>query len=224
MNLIVRRNLVLWFLVILLGGAGAGWGQSLVKVHKPFVAISTPDEDGNISISGAPGAIETTSAARLTVQNLTADEVQAVELGPDGSFKAILAAVTGDKIRITATNQERKRSYGTFEVAGAAPVGREPVGQIITEDDERENSANLAVLVMIVDLDKGEIVSTRRIAGVIGADSGTSFSMGLLVRNVMSKCLLAIKDELQRAKVAVIEPLEEPAAPADEEAAGTDDQ
>jgi hypothetical protein len=102
--------------------ASAG-GQQSIKVHKPFITVSSPNDEGMATVVGRGGAVEYIGSATAQLIRLSDNYKIPVTLGEDGSFEAEISAKVGEKIRVLARGQEGRRSYGTFTVPAGAPSG-----------------------------------------------------------------------------------------------------
>ena len=98
-------------------------GQQPIKVHKPFITVSSPNEQGMVTIVGRGGAVEYIGSVTVQLIRLSDNYKIPVTLGEDGSFEAEISAKVGEKIRVLARGQEGRRSYGTFTVPAGAPPG-----------------------------------------------------------------------------------------------------
>ena len=98
-------------------------GQQSIKVHKPFITLSSPNEQGMVTVVGRGGAVEYIGSATVQLIRLSDNYKIPVTLGEDGSFEAEISAKVGEKIRVLARSQEGKRSYGTFTVPAVVPPG-----------------------------------------------------------------------------------------------------
>jgi len=95
-------------------------GRQLIKVHKPFITVSSPNEEGIVTVVGRGGAVEYIGSATVQLIRLSDNYKIPVNLGEDGSFEAEISAKVGEKIRVLARSQEGRRSYGTFTVPAGA--------------------------------------------------------------------------------------------------------
>jgi len=98
-------------------------GQQSIKVHKPFITVSSPNEQGMVTVVGRGGAVEHIGPATVQLIRLSDNYKIPVTLGEDGSFEAEISAKAGEKIRVLARSREGKRSYGTFTIPTGAPPG-----------------------------------------------------------------------------------------------------
>ncbi|MCK5270641.1 MAG: hypothetical protein KAJ46_07650 [Sedimentisphaerales bacterium] len=98
-------------------------GQQSIKVHKPFISVSSPNDEGVVTVVGRSGAVEYIGSATVQLIRLSDNYKIPVTLGEEGSFEAKISAKAGEKIRVSARSQEGRRSYGTFTVPAGAPPG-----------------------------------------------------------------------------------------------------
>ena len=96
-------------------------GQQPIKVHKPFITVSSPDGQGMVTVVGRGGAVEHIGPVTVQLIRLIGNYKIPVNLGEDGSFEAEISAKTGEKVRVLARSQEGRRSYGTFTVPAGTP-------------------------------------------------------------------------------------------------------
>jgi len=96
-------------------------GQQSIKVHKPFITLSLPNDQGVVTVVGRGGAVEYIGSATVQLIRLSDNYKMPVTLGEDGSFETEISAKAGEKIRVLARSQEGRRSYGTFTVPAGAP-------------------------------------------------------------------------------------------------------
>jgi len=211
---LANRIVITGIILVGLGlvGPGAVWGEQAVKVHKDMVKASPPDEQGKVVVVGGAGAITSNNPVKVDLIHLGRNEKVPMEINMNGSFRAEIAADTGEKIRVLARNKEG-RSYGTFtvppklkSVAGelqkveaksevkVSPVWR-PAG---TADKLKNDEMELAVIITVVNTKTGEIAAVRRIAGVSKAKQDQKEAWGKVVDNIMEKCARVVEAELQR--------------------------
>ena len=195
--------------------AGPACGQALVKVHKDKITISAPNELGIIHVQGQPGAIESTSeVTSLVIRNLTSNEKVLVQRIPDGSFHAEILGEAGDRLRVEARNQEAKRSIGTFDVPVSTLPSKSRAGwQTLKEVPQQPppwqpetlgplpprkgGTRNLAVMIMVIDMGKGELVAAERIVGVPRSRMPGEQLYPITAENIIHKCIDAIRTELK---------------------------
>ncbi len=91
-----------------------------IKVHKHNIAISPPNSKGIVQIEGRAGSIETSSPAKVEIHITRKSEQVAV--AADGSFTTHIQAQPGDKIKVQATNEQKKKSYGTLNIPQSNPL------------------------------------------------------------------------------------------------------
>ena len=139
---------------------------------------------------------------------------------PEDKVKQMPWDLKGERVNLVATLNEGETAYLTsykdyrISVTATQTVA-DSIGTILTPTDALQNDT------ILITEDNTHIFDYNG-TGVIDEDTGGRVSMAILIRNIMSKCLLAVKDELHRAKVAVIEPLDKQIAPDDEEETGDD--
>ena len=189
-------------LALLLMGLPAA-AQSHVKIHKDKVAISAPNEAGMVLLRGAPGAVTSSSAVRLTVENLTTEQKITVPLGPDGSFETIIAAGPGDKMFALARNDEKKRSQGTFTVpapvAGVSVVadgdtGPTPdAGKAAPTPGTTESPGKLVVLIVVTNPSTNEIVAVKQLTGRPRSQATDLADLG---KRIVERLAIALEREL----------------------------
>jgi len=97
-------------------------GQQSIKVHKPFITVSSPNDEGMVIVVGRGGAVEYIGSATVRLIRLSDNYKIPVTLGENGSFEAEILAKAGEKIRVLARSQGR-RSYGTFTVPASTTPG-----------------------------------------------------------------------------------------------------
>ena len=202
-------------------------GQAKVKVHKPFVTVSVPNEQGVVQVTGAAGAVQSDGPVTVQIINLRSEEKIPVILNEDGSFSGVIAAVADDKIRILARNQKGKRSYGTFTVSPRTLIGSEgqlPVESAVKKPSEatseksdtksslllspaveqkpapvpKNESIELAVIITVVNTSTGEIVAAKRIAGATRAKQSQPRLLAAVIQNIIGKCSAVVNAELKR--------------------------
>ncbi|MBN1846798.1 MAG: hypothetical protein JW810_14025 [Sedimentisphaerales bacterium] len=196
------------------GMAQPAAGQALIKVHKDKITVSAPSAEGVVRIEGAAGAIESTSSVvSLTAINLSTTAKVPATAAPDGSFQVELLAAAQQRVRVEARNQEGKRSIGTFvvpaldpdEPAAAWKTLPVPAGEptATAEDDSpevvdrRAGGGNLAVLVLVIDMGKGELLAAERVVGVPRARMKGEQLYLLAAENIIRRCVAAIQSELR---------------------------
>ena len=197
------------------------FGQALVKVHKDKITVSAANELGLIFVQGEPGAIETTSElTSLVVRNLSTNAKVLVQKMADGSFRAEIQGEPGNRIRVEARNQEGKRSIGTFDAAVAATstkpyagwqtlkeVPQQPTPPIPPDapnpdtiypiSPRKAGARNLAVMILVIDMSKGELVAAERFVGVPRSNLPDENLYPFTARNIIHKCIDAIRSELK---------------------------
>jgi hypothetical protein len=131
----------------------------------------------------------------------------------DGSFHAEILGEAGHRLRVEARNQEDKRSIGTFDVpvttgpakpyAGWQTV-REvpPQPPLATESPARPTprkagARNLAVMIMVIDMGRGELVAAERFVGIPRSNLPGEQIYPFTARNIIHKCIDAIRTELK---------------------------
>ncbi len=211
----------IWVLFCLPLLATDAWGQAHVKVHKDKITVSAVNELGLIFVQGAPGAIETTSELKsLVVRNLSTNTRVVVERMADGSFRAEIQGEPGDRIRVEARNQEGKRSIGTFDAAVAATptkpyagwqtvkeVPSQPLSPIPPDvsipdtsypiPPRKAGARNLAVMIMVIDMNRGELIAAERFVGVPRSNLPAKNLYSHTAQNIIHKCIDAIRSELK---------------------------
>jgi len=218
-NRYVLRIVWVLFWVILL--AAPAFGQALVKVHKDKITVSAVNELGLIFVQGKPGVIETTSElTSLVVRNLSTNGKVLVQKMADGSFRAEIQGEPGDRIRVEARNQEGKRSIGTFDATVAATPTKPYTGwQTIKEVPQQPTppdppdmpnpgttnplpprkggGRNLAVMIMVIDMGRGELIAAERFVGVPRLNLPGEQLYPFTAQNIIHKCIDAIRTELK---------------------------
>lgn len=212
---------ILWVLLLVIMLTGPTFGQALVKVHKDKITVSAVNELGLIFVQGSPGAIETTSElTSLLVRNLTTNTKVLVQKMADGSFRAEIRGEPGNRIRVEARNQEGKRSIGTFDATVAtAPtkpyagwqtvkeVPQQPITPIPPDalnpdtpypvPPRKAGARNLAVMIMVIDMGRGELVAAERFVGVPRLNLPGEQLYPFTAQNIIHKCIDAIRTELK---------------------------
>ncbi len=223
-----------WFFLIisfLLGAASLqAAGESRVKVHKELIAISGPDGEGRVHLTGQPGAIESTSAVEVLILNLSTNERAPLLIQPDGSFTEAVSVLPNQKIRILARNAEKKQSYGTFTIPAApttvevvpvvpTPVSPESYVQPALKTQpapglERpvviaptpalsgaEATLPVAVYVNVVDQRTGQLLAAQRIEGTIYQYRLAETGYGEAVAKLMERFTVWIERELHHVQI-----------------------
>ena len=142
-------------------------GQQSIKVHKPFITVSSPNEQGVVTVVGRGGAVEHIGSATVQLIRLSDNYKIPVMLGEDGTFEAEISAEAGEKIRVLARSQEGRRSYGTFTVPAGAPPGptrQRSNDEISVTDQSADQSADQPQSVSSVSLSTWEPVVSDTIA------------------------------------------------------------
>jgi len=208
--------------VLIFGLSGAAWGAQAVKVHKDMVKVYPPDKEGKVVVVGGAGAITCNKPVKADLIHLGRNEKVPMEINMNGSFRAEIKAVTGEKIRVKARNSEG-RSYGTFTVPPklASEAGEPKQLQPLIEkieavsevqvspvwkpagaaDKLKDTEVELAVIITVVNTKTGEIAAVRRIAGVNRRPSAQEKLYTNVVNNIMTKCAKVVKTELHRGIV-----------------------
>ena len=138
----------------------------------------------------------------------------------DGSFRAEIQGEPGNRIRVEARNQEGKRSIGTFDATVAtAPskpyagwqtvkeVPQQPITPIppdaLNPDTpypvlpRKAGARNLAVMILVIDMGRGELVAAERIVGVPRSRMSGEQLYPVTAENIIHKCIDAIRTELK---------------------------
>ena len=186
------RNISLLILIVAVtAGSTAQQEQSPagLKLHKQFITVSLPDEDGLVLVHGATGAIESTGPISLRIVNLTTKAKLPMQLNPDRTFQAAVAAQPGEKIRIYARNKEGKQSYGTFTIPAAAPATPLTVSSPIATAAANPADASITVIITVIDTNNGDILASKCIA-VPTAHKPASPSQ--LAHRIITQCSTAI--------------------------------
>jgi len=212
---------ILWVLFLVIMLTGPAFGQVLVKVHKDKITVSAVNELGLIFVQGAPGAIETTSElTSLVVRNLSTNGKVLVQKMADGSFRAEIQGEPGNRIRVEARNQEGKRSIGTFDATVATTptkpyagwqtvkeVPQQPITPIPPDapnpdtaypiPPRKAGARNLAVMIMVIDMGRGELIAAERFVGVPRLNMPGEQLYPFTAQNIIHKCIDAIRTELK---------------------------
>jgi hypothetical protein len=192
-----RINFIIWSLIIGIAlTAGLVWAQR-VKVHKHHIIVSPPNAEGIVYVKGKAGAIETTSEAKLTIENLETKKKIPVEIYEDGSFEGYIEAEAGQKIRVRARNEEKKRSYGTFTVPvpiGPTSTNKDKTKKVKSARKRASQKGNLAVVVMVIDTASGKVLATDSIKGTVKSEKGSGRKKA--INRIIKQCLTAAKSEL----------------------------
>lgn len=207
------------FLVVMF--TGSVYGQARVKVHKDKITVSAIHEQGLIFVEGVLGAIETTSKlTSLVVRNLSTKTKVLTQRMDDGSFRAEIQGEPGDRIRVEARNQEGKRSIGTFDAqvptrftkpyTGWQTTNPVPPSTLPPQPDtplqpgiadtppaRKAGARNLAVMIMVIDMGKGELIATERLIGVPRLNVPDEDLYQHTARNILHKCIDAVRSELK---------------------------
>ena len=202
-----------------LAGGPAALGQAKVKVHKGRITVSAPDENGQVHIEGRTGAIESTSAVRVSVTNLATKEKRTINVQADGSFKTTIAAKPSEQVRVIANNEQKKRSYGTFTVVGGKAIGEGTAGGqaastspgfstgpaagtkvagakgLLSAD---EDELPVGVFLNVVDMRTGQLLASQRMDGVLKRKE-PEMSYAEQVKELVGRCVAMIQLELAKA-------------------------
>jgi len=211
----------LWVLLMVILITSPTFGQALVKVHKDKITVSAVNELGLIFVQGSPGAIETTSElTSLVVRNLTTNAKVLVQKMADGSFRAEIQGIPGHRVRVEARNQEGKRSIGTFDATVATTptkpyagwktlqeVPQQPTPPIPPDAPKpdtthplpprKAGTRNLAVMIMVIDMGRGELIAAERFVGVPRLNLPGEQLYPFTAQNIIHKCIDAIRTELK---------------------------
>jgi hypothetical protein len=141
---------VMMMMMIITGFSGVLFSEtdSKIKLHKGKVSISNPDSIGQVTIRGQAGAVASTTPALTEIVVLKAAGI--FNVNPNGSFIAQVQAEGGDKIRIQARNESKKKSYGTFKVP--ADETKKPPSTNPTLLSAKSPELSLAIYINIVGL------------------------------------------------------------------------
>ncbi len=195
--------------------------QSRVKVHKDLIEVYQPNEQGLITVVGQAGAIGFVGEVVARLENLTSKDKIDIPVNPDGSFRAVIAADTQDKVRVRARNRDGS-SYGTFSVATARPgvtdniqispapdiarqllKDKEPLKPLVplkplSAGPNYDDCLGLAVIITVVDTTSGQVVAAQRIAGLSRFKVDRKESFDALVQKIIKRCINVVQSELQR--------------------------
>ena len=230
------------------------------KVNKALITIAPGSGPQTVTITGSPGAITSTSPVSAYVKNEDTGVRSNITLAENMSFSIEVAAATGQKVRVYATNRQGKRSYGTFDIptlpSSAAPrqltttsqpsvatsvltpqtFGTKPQpaagnsgshttsavkeysimnlhpdtepalminGETITLESETNteepDGTNLAVVIMIVNTDNGQVLSTSQITGKSKTYADKSpENFKIMIQRILDRCKNIISSEILR--------------------------
>jgi len=162
-------------------GARPTQAQGRVKVNKDLITVSPPDADGTVMLRGGPGAIANPGNVMLRVENLATEQRVGVALHADGSFSVEVTANAGERVRVLARKRGGNQSIGTFVVPGPlespTSVPLPPTESAIPPADpeilsppsglgaSRDDRARLAVVLVVLDSDTGQILGSEYVAG-----------------------------------------------------------
>ena len=148
-----KRHVLIGFVIISFmahfGMLAIGETSPKIKVHKAKVSVSPPDQQGLVTITGQPGAVETELKATGEITIIKSGG--AFEITEQGAFLTQVSAESGDKIRVQAKNEAKKKSVGTFKV----PAQQEISSQI--------ESTTPVLTMMIVDAQTGKPLAKRQL-------------------------------------------------------------
>ena len=197
-------------------GQNPGAGDARVKVHKNLVSVMPSAGGRAVTITGSAGAIDSSSPAELKITNLSTNDFIEAQVQEDGSFRAEIEAVAADQIQVLATNEQGKKSRGTFRVPPAvipaglySPVKPMPAkkeaapppksGDIIKDQQE---ARELTVLVVVLDKTTGEILSsqTRQIAAQPDAEDKEENFYSELIEKIADQCVRTLQEKLKFSK------------------------
>ena len=190
-SLILRSSRIFLGVALLWASQGALAQKATVKINKNYVNISPPNEQGMVAIQGEAGAVESTSPATLQAPNEETDVGAAGTIREDGSFEAKIAASSGDKIRLTARNEEGKTSRATFKVplgyASETPAGEGPIF-----GGPRE----VIVSIRIMDKRTGRLLDSENVEGVLPSRRDPNQpGPRQKIQSLLDKCIAAAKAE-----------------------------
>lgn len=206
--------LVFWALVPVGSAPGQipGAGEARVKVHKTLVSVMPSAGGKAVTITGSAGAIDSSSPADLKITNLSTNDFIEARVQEDGSFRAEIEAAPADQIQVLATNEQGKKSRGTFRVPPAMPAGlltavktipgkkeaAPPPKSMDTIQDQQE-ARELTVLVVVLDKTTGEILSsqTRQIAAQTDAEEKEENFYSELITRIADQCVQSIQEKLK---------------------------
>jgi len=194
-------------------GQNPGAGDARVKVHKNLVSVMPSAGGKAVTITGSAGAIDSSSPAELKITNLSTNDFIEAQVQEDGSFRAEIEAVAADQIQVLATNEQGKKSRGTFRVPPAVipaglyspvkpmPAKKEaapPPKSMDTIQDQQE-ARELTVLVVVLDKTTGEILSsqTRQIAAQTDAEEKEENFYSELITRIADQCVQSIQEKLK---------------------------
>lgn len=194
-------------------GQNPGAGEARVKVHKNLVSVMPSAAGKAVTITGSAGAVDSSSPAELKITNLSTNESIEALIQEDGSFQADIEAAPADQIQVLATNEQGKKSRGTFRVPPAAvpagssttvktvPAKKEaapPPKSLDTIKDQQE-TRELTVLVVVLDKTTGDILSsqTRQITTQADADEKEENCYSELIEKIADQCVRTLRDKLK---------------------------
>ncbi|MBI9017680.1 MAG: hypothetical protein JEZ07_10530 [Phycisphaerae bacterium] len=185
-----------------------------VKVHKQFITIWQTDQSNSFLVQGQPGAIEGDSETEVYIENKNSGEKIPVKLNTDGSFTQTIKADTKDQLRVWAQNAQDRKSYGSFYITSAKQIPPEPKTQakaLLSSSQMQVNrwpesktvnnsgqTQQLAFIVNVIDLNTGEIIEARRIAGKTCYSTDQKTRIHALTGKVLNQCTEIIQTEFQK--------------------------
>lgn len=183
--------------IILTALSFSSYGQTnpKIKLHKARVSVSSPDAQGQVNIVGQTGAVETTGPAVTEITILK--PAGAFDVAADGSFTAQVRADGGDKIRIQASNNSKKKSYGTFTVPGQSETPAKNTQTILntTPLSANASSVSLAMYINIIDTQTGDLIAKERLDFTLQTDPANPAALTQQIEKLLANCRNSIKKQ-----------------------------
>lgn len=190
-------------------------GAQAVKVHKHLISVMPPDEAGIVQVHGEPGAIASDEPVSLHIENVADGQKVIVQAYEDGAFSGGIAADAGQKVRVVARNRQG-RSIGTFMVPLWTAQSRQveskepPAEQPQPPPADPMGPTRVAVIVVVVDTDTGEVLAAERIAGEARRFPRTPGNLTAYAQSLVRRCLSAVRQELRLVKPSIARPAPPP--------------
>ena len=202
----LTMQLVITFFLMCFGSMVLGETDSKIKLHKGKVSVSSPDNQGRVFIHGQAGAVK--SRSRAVTEIVILKTAGTFDVAPDGSFSAQVQADGGDKIRIQARNESKKKSYGTFTVPAQDEASEKNALTTINHAplSAKVPQVSLAMYINIVDTQTGDLVAKQRLDFMIQTDETDATSLTRQIEQLMSNCRRNIETEVAALSTKTNEP------------------
>ena len=133
------------------GGSASSENLPPLSLPSPvagLISVSSPDNEGNVRVRGAAGAVDGNATVTVTASaggsnslnargRQSSDESVTVTAGSDGSFSTEIEAILGSEITITQSEDETTSEETEFDVLDGIPSFDEiPVGTSVIRSDD----------------------------------------------------------------------------------------